>query len=70
MQTIEFETELQGKNSLQTPAELAAQLPPTGRAKVILFWPEVGDEKEWRPLSYEQFMREEPPEDSVYNKYL
>jgi hypothetical protein len=49
--------------------EVAAQLPKTGRAKVILMLAEDAEDKEWQAAPYEQFMREDNPEDSVYDKY-
>ena len=70
MQTIEFETELKGRNSVAIPDELAAQLPQTGKARVILLVQEDGEDVAWRRAGYEQFMRDDDPEDSVYDKYL
>lgn len=69
MRPIEFETELEGKSFLTIPEEIAARLPKHGHAKVILLL-EDADDAEWRKVSYEQFMKEDPPEDSVYDKYL
>ena len=48
---------------------VAAQLPKSGRAKVILLLAEDAEDKEWQAAAYEQFMREDSPEDSVYDKY-
>ena len=70
MQAIEFETELQGKRTIAIPAEIAVQLPATGKAKVILFLREDAEDVSWRLASYGQFMRDDNPEDSVYDKYM
>ena len=48
------------------PQEVAAQLPKSGHAKVILL---VAEDEEWQALAYEQLMRENSSEDSVYDKY-
>ena len=69
MRQIEFDTELQDKPFLTVPQEVAAQLPKSGRAKVILLLAEDADGKEWQAGAYEQFMRADSPEDSVYDKY-
>ena len=69
MRQIEFDTELQGKAFLAIPQEVAAQLPKSGHAKVILLLSENAEDKEWQASAYEQFMREDSPEDSAYDKY-
>jgi hypothetical protein len=67
MKAIEFETELQGEPFLSIPQEIAAKLPKSGHAKVIvLLDPE---DQEWRRAAYEQFMKEDSPEDSIYDRY-
>ena len=69
MRQIEFDTELQDKPFLSVPQEVAAQLPKSGRAKVIVLLTEDAEDDEWRAAAYEQFMRENSSEDSVYDKY-
>jgi hypothetical protein len=67
MRQIEFDTELQDKPFLAVPQEIAAQLPKSGHAKVILLVD--AEDEEWQVAAYEQFMRENSSEDSVYDKY-
>jgi len=67
MKSIEFETELHGAAFLPIPQEIAAQLPKSGHAKVIVVF-DLEDQA-WRAAAYEQFMKEDPPEDSVYDRY-
>ena len=67
MQAIRFETEFEGKGTLKVPAEVAAQLPAMSKAKVILLLRDDAEDAEWRKLSYEQFVRDDSPEDSVYD---
>ena len=67
MNAIEFTTELSGAAVLPIPQEIAARLPKTGRARVIVLTDDDGDDAEWRSAAYEQFLREDPPEDSVYD---
>jgi hypothetical protein len=69
MRQIEFDTELQDKPFLAMPEEVAAQLPKSGRAKVILLVAEDAEDEEWQAAAYEQFMRKNSSEDSVYDKY-
>ena len=67
MRQIEFDTELQDKPFLAVPQEIAAQLPKSGHAKVILLVD--AEDEEWQVAAYERFMRENSSEDSVYDKY-
>jgi hypothetical protein len=46
MRQIEFDTELQDKPFLAVPPEVAAQLPKSGRAKVILMLADDTEDKE------------------------
>ena len=69
MRQIEFDTELHDKPFIAVPQELAAQLLKSGHVKVILLLVEDSEDEEWRAAAYEQFMREDNPEDSVYDKY-
>lgn len=67
MNAIEFTTELNGAAALSIPQEIAARLPKTGRARVIVLTADDGEDAAWRSAAYEQFLREDPPEDSVYD---
>ena len=67
MNAVEFTTELSGAARLTIPSEIAAQLPKSGKARVIILTGEDPDEAEWRAAGYEQFLREDPPEDSIYD---
>jgi len=69
MKAIEFVTELHGQDALDIPRQVAAQLPDCGKARVILLFPEDSEDNAWRMASYEQFMKEDASEDSVYDKY-
>jgi hypothetical protein len=68
MKAVEFTTELSGGSVLQIPQEVANRLPKSGRARVIVLTDESSGDREWRQASYEQFLREDPPEDAVYDK--
>jgi hypothetical protein len=69
MRAIEFTTELGKEPVVTIPQEIAAQLPKTGRARVIILTGDDPDEAQWRKGAYEQFVREDPPEDAVYDSY-
>jgi len=69
MDTVEFLTELSGKPVLKIPQEIADKLPKSGPARVIVLTGDDSDESEWRKASYEQFMRDDSPEDSIYDNY-
>jgi hypothetical protein len=43
-------------------------LPKTGKVRVILLTNEENpDDAEWRSGAYEQFVRDDPPEDAIYD---
>lgn len=69
MSTIEFQTELHGEPSLPLPPEVLAQLPKSGRARVLLLVEDDADDAEWQRAAYEQFVRDDDPEDAVYDSY-
>jgi hypothetical protein len=69
MPAIEFTTELGSEPVVRIPQEVAAKLPKSGRARVIVLTPDDPDDAQWRSGAYEQFVREEAPEDAVYDSY-
>ncbi len=66
MKAVEFTTELNGSGMLAVPTGIASQLPKMGRARVIVLTDDDGDDAEWRAGAYEQFLRDDPPEDAIY----
>jgi hypothetical protein len=64
MHAVEFTTQLNEKRVVSIPQEIAAQLPREGHARVIIL---TADDREaqWRRGAYEQFLRDDPPEDAV-----
>jgi hypothetical protein len=69
MSSIEFETELRGDSILPIPPEVIERLPKSGRATVIVHIQDDPEDEEWRKASYEQFMKDDSPEDAVYDAY-
>jgi hypothetical protein len=67
MNAVEFTTELSGAAVLQIPSAAAAQLPKAGRARVIVLMGGDAEAAEWRAAAYEQFLRDDPPEDAIYD---
>lgn len=67
MEVIEFTTELGGSQILPIPSEAAARLPKTGKARVIVISGEDIEDSEWRAFGYEQFLRDDAPEDAIYD---
>jgi hypothetical protein len=63
MNAIEFTTDLSDKPVLTIPNEVAARLPKTGKARVIVL---TGDDNDWQVSAYEQFLRDDSPEDALY----
>ena len=69
MRPVEFTTELGKKPVVTIPQEVAAKLPKSGRARVIVLTPDDPEDAQWRAGAYEQFVREEAPDDVVYDSY-
>jgi hypothetical protein len=64
---VEFTTELSGDSVLQIPSDAAAQLPKAGKARVIVLTDPDTEDAEWRTAAYRQFLRDDPPEDAIYD---
>ncbi|HEV2972711.1 MAG TPA: hypothetical protein VGY55_22275 [Pirellulales bacterium] len=69
MSSIEFETELHGEPVLALPPDVVARLPKSGRATVIVHVQNDDEDQQWRKASYEQFMKDDGPDDAVYDSY-
>ena len=67
MHVVQFTTELTDSLTLPLPQEVADQLPKTGRARIIILTDEADGDAEWRSAAYEQFLRNDSPEDAVYD---
>lgn len=67
MHAVEFTATLGPGRTLVIPEEAASQLPKTGKARVIVLTADDPDDEAWRSAAYEQFMREDAPEDAVYD---
>ena len=67
MSSIEFQTDLNGGPVLPIPPEIAARLPKSGRATVVVLLPDDKEDAEWRQASYEHFMKDDDSEDAVYD---
>ena len=67
MNAVEFTTELTDSGVLRIPSDAAAQLPKAGKARVIVLTDGETEDMEWRLGAYAQFLREDPPEDAVYD---
>ncbi|HRY50574.1 MAG TPA: hypothetical protein P5186_21190 [Candidatus Paceibacterota bacterium] len=67
MNAVEFTTELSDSGILRIPSEVAAQLPKAGKARVIVLTDGQTEDTEWRQGAYAQFLREDPPEDAIYD---
>ncbi|HTA31105.1 MAG TPA: hypothetical protein VK731_11510 [Candidatus Cybelea sp.] len=67
MNAVEFVTELKGVDALNIPSEIAARLPKAGKARVIILPQRATDDDDWGVAANEQFLRDDPSEDAIYN---
>lgn len=65
MQAVEFITELHGDASFSIPKNIAAQLPKSGVARVIVLT-NSDDDDQWQTAAYDQFLKDDSEEDAVY----
>jgi hypothetical protein len=73
MNPLEFTAELTPEPILPIPQEIADQLPKSGRARIIVLpmssTQDDLQDAQWRAGAYEQFMRDDAPDDNVYDNY-
>lgn len=69
MRAVEFTTELGPEPILAIPQDVASQLPKAGTARIIVLTRDEADDPGWQLGAYEQFMRDDAPEDAVYDDY-
>jgi len=67
MNAVEFVTELNGSGSLDIPKAAASQLPKAGPARVIVLTSGDASDADWQTGAYEQFLRDDAPEDADYD---
>ena len=63
MRAVEFTTELGKKPVVTIPQEVADKLPKSGRARIIVLTPDDPEDALWPAGAYQQFVREDSPED-------
>ena len=69
MHTVEFTIELKGERVVPIPEEVAAELPKTGVARVIILTGDQAEDAQWQRSAYQQFLRDDAPEDAIYDTY-
>ena len=68
MTAVEFITELSDAPTLAIPQAAVAQLPKSGRVRVIVLTEDSPADTEWRAVAYEQFLRDDSAEDAIYER--
>ena len=66
MHAVEFIAELNEVGTLHIPREVAKDLPSSGKARVILLTADVDGDAAWQAAAYQQFLRDDAPEDAIY----
>ena len=69
MRAVEFTVELTGDPVVAVPEDIATTLPKTGTARVIILTADQADDTHWQRAAYEEFLRDDAPEDAVYDSY-
>ncbi len=68
MTAVEFIAEMSGEPTLTNQQAAAAQLPKSGRARVIVLTDDSPADTGWRAAVSEQFLRDDPAEDTIYER--
>ena len=66
MNAVEFTAELNESGTLRIPREVAERLPCFGKARIILLTADPDSDRVWQAAAYEQFLRDDAPEDAIY----
>ena len=69
MRAVEFTIELKGESLVPLPEEVAAGLPKTGVARVIILTGDYAEDAQWQCAAYTEFLRDDAPEDAIYDTY-
>jgi len=67
MNVVEFTAELNESGTLRIPHEVAKNLPCSGKARIILLTAGRDGDRAWQAAAYEQFLRDDAPEDAIYD---
>ena len=67
MQAVEFTAGLGEQRVVTIPQDVAARLPKAGNTRVIILTGDDSEEDDWQNGAYRQFVRDDAPEDSVYD---
>lgn len=67
MTPIHFTTELNGSLTLPIPRDVAARLPRSGTVTIIVVPESTDDDVDWRAAAYRQFLRDDSPDDAIYD---
>ena len=67
MNAVEFTAELNESGTLRIPREAAKNLPGFGKALIILLAADRDGDRVWQAAAYEQFLRDDAPEDAIYD---
>jgi hypothetical protein len=69
MQAVEFVSEISEQGKLSVPPQLAENLPPATKVRVIVLFPSgETEEADWSRLTSEQFLSGYAPGDAIYDK--
>jgi len=70
MNAVEFTAELNEGGTLHIPSEVAKNLPRSGLARIILLTGDSVSDEAWQPAAYQQFLRDDAPEDAIHESLV
>jgi hypothetical protein len=70
MKAVEFQSTVAPGGGLQVPPEVAREIPPGERLRVVVMWEASDPDNQWRDASRRKFEAAYSPEDSIYEKLI
>jgi len=67
---IQFKIPLNGGRILEIPADLAAKLPDSGLATVVVMVEGEADDIAWKTAAYNEFLKDDSEADASYDRFL
>jgi hypothetical protein len=69
MRAVEFDSTIDPGGRIALPPEIANEIPPGERLRVVLMWQGTG-ETEWRSAGRQRFEAAYSPEDEIYESLI
>ncbi len=70
MKAVEFESTVAPGGQIALPPEVAGEIPPAERLRVVVMWEPADFDSAWRTAGRQRFEAAYSPEDAVYEQLM